>query len=130
MHMRNPGFFAIVAAICCAAAMSNRGVLLASDLNAARDNFDGQCAKCHGESGSGNGPAGASLSVRPRNFTECSRMSKESDERIFNCIKGGGESVGLSKEMPPWGEAFDDDEIRGLVTYVRQFCNLQHATNR
>ena len=128
--MRKRSIFAIVAALCCALAMSDHGVLLAADLSAARDNFDGQCAKCHGESGRGDGPAGVSLPVRPRNFTDCSRMSKESDERLFNTIKGGGQSVGLSKEMPPWGEAFDDNEIKGLVAYVRQFCNPQRATNR
>jgi mono/diheme cytochrome c family protein len=128
--MRKPGILAIVAALCCAAAMSNRDGLFAADLSAAHDNFDGQCAKCHGESGRGNGPAGVSLRIAPRDFTDCSRMSKESDERVFNTIKGGGESVGLSKDMPPWGEAFDDDEIRGLVAYVRQFCDSKHATSR
>jgi len=128
--MRKRSIFAIVAALCCALAISNRSLLLAADLSAARDNFDGQCAKCHGESGTGDGPAGASLPVRPRNFTDCSRMSKESDERIFNTIKGGGSSAGLSKEMPPWGEAFDDEEIKALVAYVREFCNPQRATNR
>jgi mono/diheme cytochrome c family protein len=128
--MRKPGLLAIVAAICCTVAVSSRRVVLAADLSAARDNFHGQCAKCHGESGQGDGPAGTSLTVRPRNFADCSQMSKESDERIFNIIKDGGESVGLSKEMPPWGEAFDDDEIKGLIAYVRQFCKPQNATNR
>jgi mono/diheme cytochrome c family protein len=122
--------FAIVAAICCIAAVSSRGVLLAADLSAARDNFDGQCAKCHGESGRGDGPSGGPLTVRPRDFTDCSRMSKESDERVFSIIKRGGESGGLSKEMPAWGEAFDDDEIKGLIVYVRQFCKPQNAHNK
>jgi mono/diheme cytochrome c family protein len=129
--MRKHGILAIVAALCCAAAtMSTPSVLLAADVSAGHDNFDGQCAKCHGELGRGDGPAGASLPVRPRDFTDCSRMSQESDERLFNTIKGGGASMGLSKEMPPWGEAFDDNEIKGLVAYVRQFCNPQRATNR
>lgn len=119
---------ASVAAICCVVAMN--GLLWAGNLSAARDNFDGQCAKCHGEAGRGDGAAGSSLPVRPRNFTDCQRMSKESNERIFRTIKGGGESVGLSKEMPAWGEAFSDDEIKDLVVYVRQFCNAQRATSR
>jgi mono/diheme cytochrome c family protein len=128
MHKRR--ILAFVAAICCTAVVSIHGALLAADLSAAHDNFNGQCAKCHGESGQGDGPAGASLSVRPRKFTDCARMSKESDDRIFDTIKGGGEAVGLSKEMPPWGEAFDDNEIKGLVAYVRQFCKPQNATSR
>jgi mono/diheme cytochrome c family protein len=54
-------------------------------------------------------------------------MERKSDERIFNAIKGGGASVGLSKEMPPWSESFDDSEIKGLTSYVRQFCKPQRA---
>jgi len=122
--------FAIVTAICCMTAVGISGVVLAADLSAARDNFDGQCAKCHGEAGRGDGPSGAALTVRPRDFTDCSRMSKESDERILKIIKRGGEAGGLSKEMPAWGEAFDDDEIKGLAAYVRQFCKPQNAHNQ
>jgi len=86
MHSRR--ILAIIVALGCAAAVSNQGLLSAAGISAARDNFDGQCAKCHGESGQGDGPAGMSLSIRPRNFTDCSRMSKDSNERIFNIIKG------------------------------------------
>ncbi len=104
--------------------------LCAADTSAARDNFEAQCAKCHGESGRGDGPTGASLAIKPRNFSDCTRMAKESNERIFNTIKYGGASVGLSKDMPPWKEAFEDKEIRGLVAYVRQFCSPQREINK
>jgi len=57
-------------------------------------------------------------------------MSKESDQRLFNTIKGGGASVGLSKDMPPWREAFEDGEIKSLVAYIRQFCTAPCAMNR
>jgi high-affinity iron transporter len=114
--------FALGAVIACGTAAA-----LAADASAARDNFVAQCAKCHGDSGRGDGPAGATLATKPRNFSDCTRMAKESDERVFNAIKGGGGSVGLSKDMPPWGEAFEDAEIKGLVAYVRQFCNSQRA---
>jgi len=110
--------------------MSIGGRSFAADLGAARDNFDTQCAKCHGESGRGDGPAGAALPTKPRNFSDCTRMAKESDQRLFNTIKGGGASVGLSREMPPWGEAFEDQEIKSLVSYIRLFCNTQRAMNK
>jgi mono/diheme cytochrome c family protein len=118
--------FAIVY-LACIAVMATSKTLMAADLGAARDNFRSQCSKCHGESGRGDGPAGVSLPVRPRNLADCSRMSKESDERIFRVIKSGGASVGMSQEMPPWQDAFDDNEIRDLVAYVRQYCNPQRA---
>jgi mono/diheme cytochrome c family protein len=128
--MSRSGIFATALVLCLAAAMSSGGRCFAADLGAARDNFDTQCAKCHGESGRGDGPAGAALPTRPRNFSDCSRMAKESDQRLFNTIKGGGASVGLSRDMPPWGEAFEDQEINGLVSYIRLFCNTQRAMNK
>src|SRR5271166_3408598 len=128
--MRRLGIIRTSLILCLAVAMSSGGRSFAADLGAARDNFDTQCAKCHGESGRGDGPAGAALPTRPRNFSDCSRMAKESDQRLFNTIKGGGASVGLSRDMPPWGEAFEDQEINGLVSYIRLFCNTQRAMNK
>jgi mono/diheme cytochrome c family protein len=49
-------------------------------------------------------------------------MSKEADDKLFRVIKEGGGSTGLSADMQPWGRAFGDEEIRGLVAYVRTFC--------
>jgi len=125
-----PMIFAFATALCLAASLMVCPRLSAADLSAAHDNFISQCAKCHGESGHGNGPAGAALSIKPRNFSDCTRMSKESDQRLFNTIKGGGASVGLSKDMPPWREAFEDGEIKSLVAYIRQFCTAPRAMNR
>lgn len=128
--MLRSSIFATALVLCLASAMTIGGRSFAADLGAARDNFDTQCAKCHGESGRGDGPAGAALAIKPRNFSDCSRMGKESDQRLFNTIKSGGTAVGLSKDMPPWGEAFEDQEINSLVAYIRQFCNTQRAMNK
>jgi mono/diheme cytochrome c family protein len=125
--MRRPVIFGLVSTLSLAASVTIYGPLCAADLSGARDNFVAQCAKCHGDSGHGDGPAGATLAIRPRNFNDCTRMAKEPDERLFNTIKGGGHSVGLSKDMPSFGEAFEDQEIQGLITYIRQFCNAQRA---
>ncbi|MHB8383258.1 MAG: c-type cytochrome [Candidatus Binataceae bacterium] len=35
----------------------------------AKKNYDAVCASCHGTDGAGNGPAAATLSSKPRNFT-------------------------------------------------------------
>ncbi len=92
------------------------------DLAEAKDNYTTFCVKCHGVSGQGNGPAAATLHTKPRNYTDCATMAKISDDTLFKAIKDGGASVGLSGEMPSWSKGFDDDEIRGLVAYVRTFC--------
>jgi cytochrome c oxidase cbb3-type subunit III len=92
------------------------------DLAAAKDNYMTFCVKCHGVTGQGNGPAAASLHTKPRNYTDCATMAKISDDTLFKAIKNGGASVGVSSEMPTWSGSLDDDEIRGLVAYVRTFC--------
>jgi mono/diheme cytochrome c family protein len=88
----------------------------------AKSTFGAVCTPCHGESGRGDGAAGSTLKTHPADFTDCNRMSKESDDKVFRVIKEGGASSGLSSDMQPWGKTFDDDEIHGLVAYVRTFC--------
>lgn len=80
------------------------------------------CARCHGDNGKGDGPDGATLSTKPQDFADCGAMSKLTEQVIFKAIKGGGSSVGLSAEMPAWGEGLSDGQIRALAQYVRSFC--------
>ncbi len=94
----------------------------AEDMAAAKQNYDTFCVKCHGANGKGDGPAAATLSTKPRDFTDCGRMSKISDDTLFNVIKNGGAAAGLSKDMQAWSSGFEDGEIHDLVAYVRTFC--------
>lgn len=94
----------------------------AADMAAAKQSYDTFCMKCHGPDGHGDGPAAATLATKPRNFTDCATMGKITDATLFNVIKNGGASVGLSKDMQAWSTGFADDEIHDLVAYVRGFC--------
>jgi mono/diheme cytochrome c family protein len=94
----------------------------AADLAAAKQNYDTFCVKCHGANGKGDGPAAATLSTKPRDYTDCAKMAKESDDKLFNVIKNGGAANGLSKDMQAWSSGFEDSEIHDLVAYVRTFC--------
>jgi mono/diheme cytochrome c family protein len=80
------------------------------------------CATCHGAAGRGDGPGAAALNPRPKDFTNCKEMAKESDETLLKIIKGGSQSVGRSPMMPAWGGALSDQQIRDLVVYTRSFC--------
>ncbi len=98
------------------------GPVRAADLAAAKQNYDMFCMKCHGANGKGDGPAAATLATNPRNFTDCGTMGKIDDATLFNVVKNGGASVGLSKDMQAWSTGFGDGEIHDLVAYVRAFC--------
>lgn len=94
----------------------------ADDLADAQQNYQTFCSKCHGDSGKGDGASAATLSTKPRDFADCARMAKESDEVLFKVIKEGGKANGFSADMQAWSQGFDDGEIHGLVAYVRTFC--------
>ena len=114
--------FVILASLIIPIVAGASALAAAPDLAAAKDNYNMFCSKCHGANGKGDGPAAASLHTQPRNYTDCAKMSKIPDDTLFKAIKDGGASVGLSGEMPSWSKGLDDDEIHGLVAYVRSFC--------
>ena len=78
-------------------ALALTGPARAADLAAAKENYEAFCVLCHGETGKGDGPRGAA--AKARDFTDCAAMSKISDDTMFNVIKNGGASVGLSKAI-------------------------------
>ena len=93
-----------------------------ADMAAAKSNYTTFCAKCHGASGKGDGSGAATLATKPRDFTDCARMAKESDDVLFKVIKEGGKPNGFSGDMQAWNNAFEDGEIKDLVAYIRTFC--------
>lgn len=80
------------------------------------------CAKCHGPSGKGNGKEAATLETKPKDLTDCARMVKFADLDLFRVVKNGGPALDLSKDMPSYSEAMDDDEIYDVIAFVRSFC--------
>lgn len=87
-----------------------------------RENYKSYCVKCHGEEGKGNGPGAAMLNPKPRDFADCTNMGKRSDDELFKVISEGGESIGMSADMQPWGGTLNDEDIHQLVKFVRSFC--------
>ena len=87
------------------------------------------CTSCHGLTGKGDGPEGASLSRRPRAFEDCTVMNNISDDVLFRAIKYGGAAVGISDEMPGWAAGISDRDVRELVQYIRGFCRKAVAHN-
>jgi len=89
---------------------------------AAASDYSNFCVSCHGASGQGNGPAAAALNPKPKDFADCKTMAKITDETLFKAIHDGGQTVGLSPMMPPWGGSLTEPQIHDLVRYIRGFC--------
>lgn len=60
-----------------------------------------KCVVCHGAGGLGDGPGGAALNPKPRNFTEAAWQDQVKDDEIKKAILEGGAAIGKSAAMPP-----------------------------
>ncbi len=77
------------------------------------------CTPCHGVAGNGKGINVAAMAVQPRDHTDTREMGARTDQDLFNAIKNGGPAVGKSVLMPPWRSVLSDEDIHGLVAYLR-----------
>ncbi|HHH35744.1 MAG TPA: cytochrome c [Gammaproteobacteria bacterium] len=91
------------------------------------DLYKTYCWQCHGMKGNGYGINVRDMSVQPRDHTDAKEMSARSDEDLFKAIKHGGQSVNKSVLMPPWDGVLSDEEIHGLVRYLRELCQCRHG---
>ena len=98
---------------------------MAEDLAAAKEKFDTLCVKCHGATAKGDGPAAVTLVTKPGDLTDCTKMHEVTDQTVFEIIKEGGPAAGFNQAMEGFSEGLSDDDIRGLVAYIRSFC--QHV---
>lgn len=102
------------------AAQSSQGALLPRDsLDAAVFRgglvYANYCVTCHGITADGNGRAARLYDPRPANL----RVTDKNDEYIALIVRRGGEALGRSPKMPPWGEELTDEQIGDLVNFVR-----------
>lgn len=88
----------------------------------AKAQFDTLCVTCHGQSGKGDGTAGAALNPKPRDWTDKEWQKTVDDQRLAKVIAEGGQSVGLSNLMTP-NPLYKDNPgvIAALVEIVRSY---------
>lgn len=85
------------------------------------------CVTCHGINADGNGRAARLHNPRPANL----RASDKNDAYIRLIVTRGGEALGRSGKMPPWGEELTDEQISDIVAFVRSVnvnANAQDQT--
>lgn len=79
------------------------------------------CARCHGSDGSGK-VAEPTVTVEPMDFTDCRIATAEPDADWEVAIAHGGPAVGLSSQMPAFGDVLTPDQVQGFVRHIRAFC--------
>ena len=82
----------------------------------AKANWDTLCAKCHGADGKGQTKMGQKLGVK--DFTDAKVQAEIKDDAAFKTIKEGKKDAD-GKTMMKAFDTLSDEEIKGLVTFVR-----------
>ena len=84
----------------------------------AKENWEKQCAKCHGADGKGNTKMGRQSGVK--DYTDPKVQEGLKDDKAIKTIKEGIVEKG-KKKMEPYGDKLSDDEIKALIAYMRAF---------
>lgn len=84
-----------------------------------RELYMEKCVLCHGGKGEGWDWA-KKVAKPPVPVPDLAQVVPErSDEYLFDVVKDGGEAVGLTRFMPPFGFQLSDQEVWDLVAYMR-----------
>ena len=80
--------------------------------------YEQQCAKCHGADGKGDTKMGKKLGAK--DYTDPKVQAELKDDAAFKAIKEGFKDKEGKVLMKP-SEGLSDDDIKGLVKYMRAF---------
>ncbi len=84
----------------------------------AKATYEKDCAKCHGADGKGETKMGKKSGCK--DYTDPKVQAELKDDAGFKAIKEGYKDKEGKQVMKP-SEGLSDDEIKGLVAYMRTF---------
>jgi cytochrome c6 len=84
----------------------------------AKENWEKHCAKCHGPDGKGKTKMGEKLEIK--DYTDAKVQADMKDDAMVKAIKEGVKD-GDKTKMKAFGETLNDDEIKALVKFIRDF---------
>ncbi len=82
----------------------------------ARENWEKNCAQCHGKTGAADTKMGKILHAK--DLTDAKVQASFTDAEAATAIKNGIKENGKTK-MKAFGDKLSDDEVKALVAYVR-----------
>jgi mono/diheme cytochrome c family protein len=78
-----------------------------------------KCVLCHGSQGEGWDWT-KKVAQPPVPVPNLAKVAPErSDQFLFDVVKDGGEAVGKTRFMPPFGFQLSDQEVWDIVAYLR-----------
>jgi cytochrome c6 len=75
--------------------------------------FKAKCAMCHGGDGAGSTPVGKSMKIRDLRSAE---VQAQTDAQLTDILTNGKD------KMPAYKGKLTDDQLKGLVSYIRQLA--------
>jgi len=94
--------------------------VIAPDMKLGKGVFKGRCSLCHGKEGKGDGKMARIIkNPPPFNLTK----SGVPDDYLFDIISKGGQGMGRSARMPPFGGDLSDNEIRSIMLFIKSIRN-------
>ncbi|MBI2358788.1 MAG: cytochrome c [Deltaproteobacteria bacterium] len=89
------------------------------DAKRGEDLYIEKCVLCHGSQGQGWDWT-KKVASPPVPVPDLAKIAPQrSDQFLFDVVTGGGEAVGKTRFMPPFGFQLSDREVWDLVAYVR-----------
>ena len=84
------------------------------DASAGEVDYADDCAMCHGDTGAGDGPAGAAFDLP--DFSDGDYMADVSDDHLYQVIDEG------NGNMPGFGNSYSEQQIYDVIAYIRTFA--------
>jgi mono/diheme cytochrome c family protein len=92
---------------------------LRGDATRGRELYAEKCVLCHGGRGEG-WDWGKKVEKPPVPVPDLATVASQRDDAfLFAVVRDGGEAVGQSRFMPPFGFQLSDQEVWDVVAYIR-----------
>ena len=123
--MLRVGMLAAAATLAFGLSLGSVGDASAADAAAGKKIYDTNCLSCHGPAGKGDGPVGAALNPKPRDFSaaqfkfDANKDGKPgTDADLTMVIQKGAGAFGGSPLMAPW-PTLKPEEVANVIAFVR-----------